>query len=432
VVQGIAEMMMGTLLVEMPRENLDLPALLDAFGVGRAAASGRSIRKDGDAWLLRSYTYQPKGRKGLETLLGQSSAPFLAPGMLPAAVDLAIEARLDITAVPVLFSEIARAVGQEEAADGFLKQEMPAGGALLDMLGQSKLHLIAGIDISSWDPAGGNQRIDFFFRLDGGKMILQSLQPQITQNLGEPEMVGTLRQWQVPLEALGQEPGLLLADEEGTLTFASSRAYLESAQGTQGKLSGDPTFAAATDHFPKSGNLLVYASPQTPPFVASLIKQFALPQIEKEMAPLLAKATDSLAPLPWSFCLAHEPEGTMVTAELPFPGDADIGAALPMLSATSVAFIGARAWKDGSDRAGCVLNIRNVQTAVRSYQVMQQLGNGDEIPWDKIIGPGAFLEQKPVCPAGGTYTFAKTVPGIGVLACRCSHAEHAPPNHENW
>ena len=39
---------------------------------------------------------------------------------------------------------------------------------------------------------------------------------------------------------------------------------------------------------------------------------------------------------------------------------------LVLLSLISVLFIGARAWKKGSDRAACILNIRNFQQAVRS------------------------------------------------------------------
>ena len=39
-----------------------------------------------------------------------------------------------------------------------------------------------------------------------------------------------------------------------------------------------------------------------------------------------------------------------------------------LLGMAAVLFVGARAWKLGSDRTGCILNIRNVQMAVRSYQ----------------------------------------------------------------
>ena len=42
-----------------------------------------------------------------------------------------------------------------------------------------------------------------------------------------------------------------------------------------------------------------------------------------------------------------------------------------------ILFIGARAWKDGSDRAACILTQRNIQQAVRSYQSMNNLAKGD-------------------------------------------------------
>ena len=44
---------------------------------------------------------------------------------------------------------------------------------------------------------------------------------------------------------------------------------------------------------------------------------------------------------------------------------------LVLLSLISVLFIGAKAWKDGSDNATCVMNIRNFQTGARSYTNMQ-------------------------------------------------------------
>ena len=39
-----------------------------------------------------------------------------------------------------------------------------------------------------------------------------------------------------------------------------------------------------------------------------------------------------------------------------------------LLVLISIVFVGSRAWKRGSDRAVCVLTLRNVQVAARSYQ----------------------------------------------------------------
>jgi hypothetical protein len=97
-----------------------------------------------------------------------------------------------------------------------------------------------------------------------------------------------------------------------------------------------------------------------------------------------------------------------------------------------IIFVGARAWKKGSDRAACIMNTRNVQQAVRGYQNSNSLKEGAPIDWNEIFGPGKLMEQRPVCPLGGTYTFTSTVPPVGGLACSCSLIEHLPPDHSTW
>ena len=92
-------------------------------------------------------------------------------------------------------------------------------------------------------------------------------------------------------------------------------------------------------------------------------------------------------------------------------------------------------WKRGSDRAGCLLNIRNVQQAVRGYQGIRGKALGDPIDWSEIIGPSKFM-KKPVCRAGGVYQFKDGHPAVGVLAMECSLCDtpekHEPPSHADW
>lgn len=109
-----------------------------------------------------------------------------------------------------------------------------------------------------------------------------------------------------------------------------------------------------------------------------------------------------------------------------------VGLVVLVFSIIPVLFVGARAWKKGSDRAGCIINTRNVQQAVRSHQGMNSLKVGDSINWSEIIGPGKMLQQQPVCPAGGTYTLIDTVPPMGTLVGECSHADHVPADHHDW
>jgi prepilin-type N-terminal cleavage/methylation domain-containing protein len=46
---------------------------------------------------------------------------------------------------------------------------------------------------------------------------------------------------------------------------------------------------------------------------------------------------------------------------------------LVLLSLISILFVGARAWKKGSDRAANIMNIRNCQQAMRGHQNMKEL-----------------------------------------------------------
>jgi prepilin-type N-terminal cleavage/methylation domain-containing protein len=120
---------------------------------------------------------------------------------------------------------------------------------------------------------------------------------------------------------------------------------------------------------------------------------------------------------------------------------------LVLLSLISILFIGARAWKRGSDRAGCILNIRNMQQAVRSYGNMNGVNPGSEVATitltpgatNPIIGAGKFMENAPVCPTksptAGVYTLFAGVPAVGTVAMTCSLAaseEHAPTGTNDW
>ena len=96
---------------------------------------------------------------------------------------------------------------------------------------------------------------------------------------------------------------------------------------------------------------------------------------------------------------------------------------LVLLSLISILFIGARAWKKGSDRAGCILNLRNIQQAVRGDQNMKNKTFGDTgIVDGSIIGASGYLTKIPACPATNTaYTIAVagTYPADGTLYAAC-------------
>ena len=105
---------------------------------------------------------------------------------------------------------------------------------------------------------------------------------------------------------------------------------------------------------------------------------------------------------------------------------------LVLLSLISILFIGARAWKKGSDRAANILNIRNVQQAVRGHANIRGLAEGAALLSADILGSGKYLNT-PVAPNTFiTYsTPAEVVPAVGVLYLATAYtgtgsADYAP------
>ncbi len=104
-----------------------------------------------------------------------------------------------------------------------------------------------------------------------------------------------------------------------------------------------------------------------------------------------------------------------------------------LLFAISFLFVGARAWKKGSDRSACMMNIRNVQMAIRAHQNMNDIENGETIDWDFILGPSGYMSE-PVCPVHGPYQVSDTYPPLGVTAYTCTGADHDIPasDKKDW
>ena len=103
-----------------------------------------------------------------------------------------------------------------------------------------------------------------------------------------------------------------------------------------------------------------------------------------------------------------------------------------MMALIGILFLGASAWKSGSDRSNCLVNIRNVQLAARSYQNMYAINPGAEFATSMIIGPNSFVPQLPTCPASGSYAFASAFPATGTLFMTCTLESHVPPSHAGW
>lgn len=126
---------------------------------------------------------------------------------------------------------------------------------------------------------------------------------------------------------------------------------------------------------------------------------------------------------------------------------------LVLLTLIAVLFIGAQAYKKSSDRAACLLNIRNTHQGIRAHQNLSAGSvNGNFLRTD-IIGSGKFIQAEPLCPTNGasvaggnaSYIIFETFPPVGVAAVGCTVSgvqdltgadptgnSHAPKTVHGW
>lgn len=123
-----------------------------------------------------------------------------------------------------------------------------------------------------------------------------------------------------------------------------------------------------------------------------------------------------------------------------------------LLSLAALLMVGAQAWRRGADRASCVINIRNIQISVRSYQnlygydpgTMPYADNGTQSIAAHLFSKGYItdplnnaLTGDRKCPGGGSYEIPQeeVFPFIGTLYVACSlesDQKHGMPSSAQW
>ena len=85
-------------------------------------------------------------------------------------------------------------------------------------------------------------------------------------------------------------------------------------------------------------------------------------------------------------------------------------------------FVGAKAWKMGSDRAACLMMQRNIEAVVLEYQTENGLQPGAALDVEAIkqkLGGEAALK----CPVGATIVIFDTVQEEGDPVCECPYED---------
>jgi prepilin-type N-terminal cleavage/methylation domain-containing protein len=113
-----------------------------------------------------------------------------------------------------------------------------------------------------------------------------------------------------------------------------------------------------------------------------------------------------------------------------------------ILLLVGVLFIGVQAWRDGANRAACLVNLSTIQKAVRGYQNMNNLNTGDPLLSTTLTtapaaGGSAMLNSLPTCPIGNkAYNYGGNVPAEGTAYATCAATTnggpHTPTSTANW
>lgn len=93
-----------------------------------------------------------------------------------------------------------------------------------------------------------------------------------------------------------------------------------------------------------------------------------------------------------------------------------------LLGLIAVVFMGLGSYRQGADKAKCKMQLSAVQKAVRSGANMQNMAIGAALVNADVFGAGLLMENAPVCPSGGTYTWQAVVPAIGTPYGNCDFA----------
>ncbi|WP_129589584.1 type II secretion system protein [Rubritalea profundi] len=92
-----------------------------------------------------------------------------------------------------------------------------------------------------------------------------------------------------------------------------------------------------------------------------------------------------------------------------------------LLSLISALFISAKYYKEAADKSSCITQISQFQKAVRTYQNLNSLANGDSISSSDFYGEDKPYRVKVFCPlGGGDYNLLEEIPSSGVAFATCA------------
>jgi hypothetical protein len=431
--------------------------VLAQSGLGAITAKGSSAIRAGDHWHSRLYFATGGKRKALLSVFGGDGTRFAGPSFAPPDTDLLFEVHLNLKQITPFLRSVARSfdndIGKHLEEISALRAE-PGTMSLGDAMGKfdARISLAATLDTETtwtWPRVFGGAELpglDFVLRVDGAMWLWEEYAAQVEFNSDVREDGGIkYLSCNGPVSSPMEKVHLFFAIDKARdrIWFSTGANSIAAAIGDGPKLAGTRCFQSGIDRLPGEGNLLFYAGPKlTDKLIALQERNLAL--FSEKNAILQESIQDVFtefrrghdARTGYSLAVANQDNGILIACNSARPDKGSAIFRLLSVVAMPASYLQISRWREGSCRAGCIMNIRNIQQAVRSYQGMNGLRIGVPFSPSDIVGPGKFIEKMPTCPLDGSpYIWSKTIPKVGELAAKCPHAHdggHVPQSHDDW
>ncbi len=466
----------------MAEEGVDVDSrrLLDWSGLSGVTAMGGSSHSMGDVYEIRQVVVVDDMTKGIWQFMGEAR-PSLSANVFAGDVSIAMDMQSDLRKMRAWIDELKPMLGEEFSA--MLDESMNQGvgkktvGEILDGLdARLALGVVLHADKKVMIPLGEEEKlelpdVDIIICAEGLTENFDELRSMISSQamFEKVELPNGMTGYAVKAEEIPPQLPLenvrpvIAYDEANNRIFVCSRlSYLEETLSSAEKLKDEAEYRLAMEGLPSEVLSTLYFSKQAGGEIDNLLKRLgdnneqtlegvvamALAETESEIPGFTSdKALEMMNKLgdwktkflgnAWLSVSSRDENTIYSVTRMPINGrPLMLGGSgvtsLVAMSSVSTMFIGAKAWKEGADRANCILNIRNVQVAVRSWQNMNGKNIGDPIMMSELVGDGKFLQQMPVCPLGGEYTFSETIPEVGNTVLSCSEHDHAPSDTTGW
>ncbi|MFC4991306.1 hypothetical protein [Rubritalea tangerina] len=437
---GVLDMVVEFLDQHTEFKGVDAKKLAELFTLDAVKASGSSASQRDGFIHYRSYQYMP-GEKSMYALAYGEAKPSVAMELAPAGADLVLEMHMNGSYDPEAEEKMYAALGPVGEMVKAMQAQQGAQEPMMALYNEnykkinSRFSLIADLSPKGFDAAPGMPISgELLISVTNAEPIWQIIKPLIEEQGMKVSENGSVESLVSP-EAMGPwQPVLQYNAETHQILIGSSQKYIDlclsAKKGEVPNLSQDKAVVKLSEGLPEHFSNMVYVSPTLSSTVVNLSQALVVPQIEDEevarpaVKMLLDKLSGSgVTETGTLYVVSFQDKGSLHVVNSPVNLVGTAGTMTTMgvgLATTSTLFVGASYYRDSANKAACEINMSSMTKAARAVQNINGHEVGDPLKWSMLVGGGAPLADKPVCPSGGTYTLSPTFTENGEPLIQCS------------